>query len=191
VVSRQNDYKTGIFFDPEHWGRKSWHGWERNRDLRNPGDGTFEEIGRATGTDLLTNSRGVAVADFWNRGVLDIAVSASADKHVLLMNELGLKRNWLAVEVVGTKSNRDAVGARIRITANGKRQMREIVLGDGYGSQNSRRQYFGEAALVGDLTVYWLRSDLTQRFQNIAVNRCLQITEGKDEIMEKFHGRTE
>jgi hypothetical protein len=193
VVGKQREYKTGIFFNPTYWGRNSWHGWERNRHLRNRGDGTFEEIGRAAGTDLVTNSRGVAVADFWNRGVLDIAVSASADKHVLLKNEVGLKRNWLAVELVGTKSNRDAVGARIRISVDGKHQMREIVLGDGYGSQNTLRQYFGlgDASLVDDLTVYWPRSDLAQRFRNISVNRCLQITEGKNEILEKFYKTTD
>ncbi|MGH9719220.1 MAG: CRTAC1 family protein, partial [Bryobacteraceae bacterium] len=143
VVSEQKRYKTGIFFDPKHFGRESWHGWERNRHLRNNGDGTFQEIGRAAGTDLIRNSRGVAVADFWNRGALDIAVAASADRHALLKNEIGEKRNWLAVELAGTKSNRDAVGARLSIQVKGKAQMREVVLGDGYGSQNTLRQYFG------------------------------------------------
>src|SRR5947207_2717531 len=95
VVSKQKEYKTGIFFDPKYFGKTSWHGWERNRHLRNNGDGTFTEMGRAAGTDLILNSRGVAVADFWNRGVLDIAVEASTDRHVLLRNEVGEKRNWL------------------------------------------------------------------------------------------------
>ena len=85
VVGSQDQYKTGIFFDPRHFGVQSWHGWERNRYLLNNGDGTFREIGRAAGTDLLANSRGVAVADFWNRGALDIAVAASAARHALLL----------------------------------------------------------------------------------------------------------
>ena len=76
VVTQQKLYKTGIFFDPAHFGHTSWHGWEHNRYMRNRGDGTFEEIGHAAGNDLLLNARGVAVADFWNRGVMDIAVSA-------------------------------------------------------------------------------------------------------------------
>ena len=143
VVSRQKEYKTGIFFNPKYFGKTSWHGWERNRHLRNNGDGTFTEIGRAAGTDLMINSRGVAVADFWNRGVLDIAVASSANRHALLKNDVGGKRNWLGVELVGTKSNRDAVGARVSIVVKGKPQMREVALGDGYGSQNSLRQYFG------------------------------------------------
>jgi ASPIC/UnbV protein/VCBS repeat protein len=187
VVSRQKEYKTGIFFSPAHFGRRSWHGHERNRHLRNNGDGTFTEIGRAAGTDLLLNSRGVAVADFWNRGVLDIAVSASTDRHALLRNEIGMKRNWLGVELVGTKSNRDAVGARVTVRINGKPQMREVILGDGYGSQNSLRQYFGlnDASAVDELTVRWPRSGITQTFRDISGNRIVEVTEGKDSLAEK------
>src|SRR3990172_9883814 len=61
VVSRQKEYKTGIFFDPEHFGRTSWHGYERNRHLRNNGDGSFVQIRRPPRTHLIINSRGVAV----------------------------------------------------------------------------------------------------------------------------------
>ena len=81
VVTNQNVYKTGAFFNPENFGSSSWHGWERNRYLRSNKDGTFTETGNATGTDLLLNSRGVAIADFWNRGVMDIAIAASTDRH--------------------------------------------------------------------------------------------------------------
>lgn len=191
VVSKQKDYKTGIFFDPKYFGKTSWHGWERNRHLRNNGDGTFAEIGRAAGTDLLLNSRGVAVADFWNRGVLDIAVAASTDRHALLKNEIDSKRNWLAVEVVGTKSNRDGVGTRVSISVKGKPQMREVVLGDGYGSQNSLRQYFGisDAAAVDEMVVRWPRSGVVQKFQNVAANRIVQVTEGSYALVEKTYVR--
>jgi hypothetical protein len=191
VVSKQAEYKTGIFFDPEHFGRTSWHGYERKRYLRNNGDGTFTEMGRATGTDLITNARGVAVADFWNRGALDIAVSASADRHALLKNDIQNGRHWLAVELVGTKSNRDAVGARITISVKGKQQMRELVEGDGYGSENSLRQYFGlgDAGVAGELTVHWPRSGITQTFRNVAADRIIEITEGQDEIQEKHYER--
>jgi hypothetical protein len=187
VVSKQAEYKTGIFFDPKHFGNTSWHGYERNRHLRNQGDGTFVEMGRASGSDLIANSRGVAVADFWNRGVLDIAVSASTDRHALLKNELTAGRHWLAVELVGTRSNRDAIGARINILVNGKRQMRELVAGDGYGSQNTLRQHFGlaDAEMVEELTVRWPRTGETQTFLNVAADRIVEITEGGDAIRER------
>ena len=190
VVSRQADYKMGAFFDPKNFGRSSWHGWERNRHLRNQGDGTFEEIGTAAGTDLLLNSRGIAVADFWNRGALDIAVAASTDRHALLRNEVAVadgRHHWLAVELVGTRSNRDAVGARVTVTAGGKRQIREVALGDGYGSQNTLRQHFGlgTADAVDELTVRWPRSGITQRFARVAADRIVEVTEGREGLVEK------
>ena len=92
--------------------------------------------------------------------------------------------SWLAVELIGTKSNRDAVGARITLEAAGKRQMREVVLGDGYGSQNSLRQYFGLGpnTKADSLTVRWPRSGITQTFPNIGANRIIRITEGRSEL---------
>jgi len=187
VVSHQDVYKTGRYFNPEYFGRKSWHGWERNRHLRNNGDGTFTEIGRAAGTDLLTNSRGVAVADFWNRGVMDIAVSASTERHALLRNETPNRRNWLQVELVGVRSNRDAAGVRVTAVVKGKKQTREVVIGDGYASQNSLRQHFGlgDDAIVDELTVRWPRSGIVQTFHQVAGNRIVEVTEGRDTLVEK------
>jgi hypothetical protein len=185
VVGSQAEYKKGTFFDPKHFGKLSWHGWEHNRHLLNRGDGTFQEIGRPAGTDLLTNSRGVALADFWNRGVLDIAVAASADRHALLRNEVGRvgrPRHWLEVELTGTKSNRDAVGARAVVRAGGKMLTREVVAGDGYASQNMLRLHFGlgAAATVDELTVKWPASGIVQHFQNVAADRIVKVTEGGD-----------
>jgi hypothetical protein len=193
VVSKQDVYKTGLFFDPKHFGRTSWHGWERNRHLRNNGDGTFSEIGRGAGTDLVLNSRGIAVADFWNRGALDIAVAASTDRHALLRNEVASKRTWLAVEAVGTKSNRDGVGARVTLRADGKLQTREVVLGDGYGSQNSLRVYFGlnNAGTIDEMTVRWPRSGIVQTFRNIRANRIVQVVEGDGNLVEKHYPERE
>jgi ASPIC/UnbV protein/VCBS repeat protein len=189
VVTNQNVYKTGKFFDPAHFGSSSWHGWERNRYLRSNKDGTFTEVGNATGTDLLMNSRGVAIADFWNRGVMDIAVAASTDRHALLKNCINVARNWLQVELVGTRSNRDAIGARITIFAGGTQQSREIVLGDSYGSQSSLRQHFGlnHHETVDRLVVRWPSSGIVQTFENVAVNRIIEITEGVEKLIEKCY----
>jgi hypothetical protein len=113
---------------------------------------------------------------------MDIAVAASGDRHTLLKNHLGTKRNWLQVELVGRHSNRDAVGARITLYAGGQMQNREVVLGDGYGSQNSLRQHFGldQQAVVEKLIVRWPASKMTQVFENIAANQIVEITEGSD-----------
>jgi hypothetical protein len=189
VVSRMNDYKAGLFFDPKYFGRRSWHGYERNRYLLNRGDGTFLETGRAAGADLLLNSRGVAVADFWNRGKLDIAVAASTDRHALLKNEIETGRHWLGVELVGTTSNRDGVGARVYARTGSGQQLREVVLGDGYGSQNSLRQYFGLGASTGvdTLVVKWPRSGIIQTFKNVAADRIVEVVEGREALAEKHY----
>lgn len=189
VVTNQRIYKTGRYFDPEYFEKSSWHGWERNRYLHNNGDGTFSEIGPASGTDLIRNSRGVAVADFWNRGVMDIAVSSSNDRHSFLRNQVGLGRNWFEVELVGTRSNRDAVGARVSVLVNGGQQFREVVLGDGYGSQNSMRQHFGlcHADYVDKLSVYWPVSNTTQTFVHVAANQIVEVREGSDQLTVKHY----
>jgi hypothetical protein len=190
VVNDHRKYKSGYFFDPQNYHGVSWHGWEHNRHLRNNGDGTFSEIGRAADTDLIMNSRGVAFADFWNRGVLDIAVAASTDHHALLRNEVGLKRNWIAVEVNGAAgrlpdgTNRDGVGARVTVRAGGKSQMREVVLGDGYGSQNSLRLYYGlgDARQADEIVVRWPRSGRQQTFRNVAAGAMYRLVEGETEL---------
>jgi len=190
VASRQDLYKRGVLFDPQYFAGRSWHGWERNRFLRNDRDGTFSEIGHAVGADLLLNSRGVAVADFWNRGVEDVAVAASEDRHALLANLGTAGRHWLEVEVVGgaghlpAGTNRDGVGARLTLTAGDLRQTREVILGDGYGSQNSLRQHFGlgRASRVDTLTVRWPRSGRVQTFRDVPVDRIVRVVEGEGSL---------
>jgi hypothetical protein len=120
---------------------------------------------------------------------MDIAVAASADCHALLKNEVGLNRNWLQVELVGTGSNRDAVGARVTLYAEGKRQSREIVLGDGYGSQNSLRQHFGldHHQVVDKLVVSWPTSGTVQVFEQVPANEIVEVTEGNDRLVTKTY----
>ncbi len=185
VVGSQKQYKSGIFFDPQHFGTRSWHGWERNRHLRSngldaQGKLTFTEIGRPAGTDLLTNSRGIAVADFWNRGVLDIAVAASTDRHALLRNEVGRHRHWLELQLRGVRSNRDAVGARVSVRTTGGQALREVVAGDGYASENSLRLHFGlgTATRVESLHVRW-PSGSVQELGPVAADQVYELVEGE------------
>jgi hypothetical protein len=96
--------------------RRSWHGYERNRYLRNDGPAggrvTFREVGHAAGTDLVRNSRGIAIADFWNRGRLT-SPSPPGRSSRPLRNEIDNGHGWLEVELVGRRANRDAVGTRV------------------------------------------------------------------------------
>ena len=144
----------------------------------------------------MLNSRGTAVADFWHRGVLDIAVAASTDQHALLRNDISPNRNWLVVKLIGAAgelaqgTNRDAVGARVSVYANGIQQTREVVLGDGYASQSTLHLHFGldQAEQVDEMIVRWPRSGMVQRFAHITANRYYELQEGQEQLVEKSYG---
>ncbi len=156
AVAHIKDYKTGKFYSDEFRGDISWNGYEHNVLMRNEGkdsNGTlqFTDIGMAVGADDIKDTRGMAVADFDNDGALDIITNtnpgdsgdATKARPALLHNNIGARRNWLAVELEGTKSNRDAVGAMVTIETGGEKQLRLLSAGSGFASQNSARLYFG------------------------------------------------
>ncbi|MGH9361995.1 MAG: CRTAC1 family protein, partial [Thermoanaerobaculia bacterium] len=153
----------------------------------NDGAGRFLDVAPLVGVTETHDGRAVALGDFWNRGALDVAVAASGDRHALLRNQLGPRRSWLQVELVGTRSNREAVGARVTARAGRLRQTREVVLGDGYGSQNALRLHFGLAGArrVDELVVRWPASGIVQRFRDVAAGRIYEIREGEDRLVEK------
>jgi hypothetical protein len=101
--------------------------------------------------------RGLATADFDKDGDLDIAISHLNEPLALLENRFRKKNHALAVELVGTQSNRDAVGARLELKCGGKKVVRQITGGSSYLSHNSRIAHFPlpDAAPPDSLTVYW------------------------------------
>jgi hypothetical protein len=127
---------------------------------------------------------------------LDIAVAASTDRHALLRNEISPHRNWLVVKLIGAAgerangTNRDAVGARVMVRANGIQQMREVILGDSYGSQSTLHLHFGldQAAQADEMIVRWPRSGIVQRFVHITANRYYEIKEGQDQLLARPYG---
>ena len=142
----------------------------------------------ATGADDIRDGRGMATADFDNDGDLDIVVNNNVGdsgreelaRAVLLRNDVGARRGWLAVELRGTDSNPDAVGATVTIESGGTRQLRLVTAGSGYASQQSARLYFGlgEQARVDSLTVRWPRGRV-ERFENVGARQLVRITEGR------------
>ena len=197
AVAHIKDYKAGKFYQDEFRGDISWNGYEHKVLLRNEGkdaNGTlqFTDIAMALGADDIKDVRGMAVADFDNDGALDIIMNsnpgdsgdATKARPALLRNNIGAKRNWLAVELVGTQSNRDAVGAMVTIETAGAKQLRLVSAGSGFASQNTERLYFGlnDKTLVDVLTVRW-PSGRIETFRSIGdqpinANRVIRITEG-------------
>ena len=199
AVAHIKDYKTGKFYRDEFRGDISWNGYEHNVLMRNEGkdsSGTlqFTDIGMAVGADDIKDTRGMAVADFDNDGALDIITNtnpgdsgdASKARPALLRNNIGARRNWLAVELEGTQSNRDAVGAMVTIETGGEKQLRLLSAGSGFASQNSARLYFGlnDKTQVDALTVRW-PSGRVERFENIKAKALVRIVEGsKIEVVQ-------
>jgi hypothetical protein len=197
AVAHIKDYKTGKFYRDEFRGDISWNGYEHNVLLRNEGRDAngqlrFTDVAMATGADDIKDARGMATADFDNDGDLDIVVNnnpgdsgrAELARATLLRNNVGARRNWLAVELRGSGSNRDAVGALVTVEAGGQKHLRLVGAGSGFASQHSQRLYFGlgDQTQVSALIVRW-PNGRTERFERIGeqpieTRRLLRITEG-------------
>jgi enediyne biosynthesis protein E4 len=155
---------------------------QRNQLFANLGDGRFEERSESLGAGMaLENvSRGAAFGDYDDDGDVDIFVVNSTARADLLRNEGGSgKGNWLRVQTVGTRSNRDGVGARIELRAGGLHQIREIKTGSGLYGQNDMRASFGlgQHPRIEILEVRW-PSGVVDRLHDITANRTLTIKEG-------------
>jgi len=156
----------------------------RQRKLlyRNLGDGRFEDVTSAAGPDMARprSSRGSAAADLYNDGRLAVAVNELHETPSLLIPEAPVKNHWLGVRLVGTKSNRDGIGARVEIEAGGMRQIDEVRSGGSYLSQSDLRLHFGlgGAARVDRVSVRW-PSGTVDRISGIPANRHVILEEGK------------
>jgi hypothetical protein len=159
-----------------------WNGGTKTGYLESGGDDRgFFEVEDAAGDALrLPNvGRGLAVADYDRDGAPDILITRNGGLALLLKNNGGLHNRWLAVQLQGTRSNRDAVGAKIIIRVAGERQVRHVGASSSYLSQDDLVQLFGLGAheKVEELEVWW-PSGLRQKFQNIAAGQMLRIVEG-------------
>src|SRR5256885_132867 len=124
----------------------------------NQGNGRFVDISSNAGAaiSMALNSHGVAAADFDNDGAVELLVNNSHDAPSLLKN-LGEHGKWILVRLIGTRSNPDAIGARVTLTVNGRRQMQEVRSGGGYNSQSDFRLHFGlgKAQLIEGMEIRW------------------------------------
>jgi hypothetical protein len=155
---------------------------QRNLVLRNEGNGRFSDVSRQSGPGFAIEkvSRTLAAADIDNDGDLDLLITNNAGQADLLRNDATRDSNALLVRLVGTKSNRNAVGARLRLTAGGKTQVREVRGGSSYLGQHDLRVHFGlaRATAIERLEVRW-PSGQTETIPSPGVNQIVTITEGK------------
>lgn len=168
--------------DAAQWppfGDKSLSGYERECVFVNRGDGTFVDVAAHVGVESTYDGRGVAAVDLDNNGTMDL-VMAHQGAPVLVYRNSNLSGNhWLLVRLQGRQpSNRDAVGARIRVRAGGRTQTAERDGGNSFAGQSDPRVHFGlgQAAVIEELEVRW-PSGQVQRLVNSPADQVLELTE--------------
>ena len=176
-LGRRLGEKNGYLLDI---GTHSLNGRERNVLFRNNGDETFTEVGWVNGADRIEDGRGVAGFDYDEDGRLDVVLRNFRAPAELLRNS-GALRHWVGFELVGTRSNRDAVGARIRVRTGDHWQTRVVKVGSGYLSASSRRQHFGlgNSARVDQVEIDWPSGARTV-LHDLAADRRYNIIENAE-----------
>jgi tetratricopeptide (TPR) repeat protein len=152
----------------------------------NLGNGRFREISRECGEFFRGEylGRGAARLD-WNRDGLPDLVVVHHDRPVaLLLNETERPGHRLVIELHGVESNRDAIGARLRVTAGGRTQVLEVCGGDGYCATNERRQVIGAGSAdeISEIQITW-PSGRVDRWSNLRADIVLTLIEGRPPVL--------
>jgi enediyne biosynthesis protein E4 len=150
-----------------------------------PGEGgarRFRDVTASAGAALNIPrlARGLAVGDFDGDGDPDLLVSVNNGPALLLENQGPPRGHWLAVRLIGTRSNRDGIGARVRVTAGARTQNGWVRSGGSYGSEDERVARFGlgDAARAERVEVRW-PSGSVDRLMGITANQTLIVREGQ------------
>jgi hypothetical protein len=137
---------SAIIADAANWppmkGR-SLSGYQRKRVWINDGLGRFTDVAQVVGVRDTNDGRAVALADFGNRGALDVIVANQRGPLLIYRNHPAPERHWIQFELEGTASNRSAIGARVEVHWNGRLQAQEVSAATGFSSQNQRRLHYG------------------------------------------------
>ncbi|HEV2472185.1 MAG TPA: CRTAC1 family protein, partial [Chthonomonadales bacterium] len=153
---------------------------ERPLLFHNLGGERFAEVGISSGFTNLIVGRGAAYADIDNDGDLDVGLFANASRFLLYRNDGGNRNHWIRFRTVGTRSNRDGIGAVIRIQSAGVTQMQQVHSGGSYLSECQREPTFGlgSAPGIGSATISWPSGAVT-RTGPLAAGAQYLATEGR------------
>jgi hypothetical protein len=154
---------------------------EPNAVFHNLGDGKFLDVTAEAGADFQTPAahRGLAYGDFDNDGKIDLVVSVLNGRAEVFHNVTQNRNHWLTLQLKGTKSNRMAIGARLKLTAiDGRVQYNHVSTSTGYACSSDPRVHFGldTALAVKELEIRW-PSGRVQLLRDIGVDRLVKVTE--------------
>jgi len=148
---------------------------------RNNGDGRFSDMSATGGAAIAASasSRGLAVGDLWNDGRISAVINNMNAPPSLLVNQARSSNHWIAFRTVGTKSNRDGIGANISVKAAARTLVDEVRSGSSYISNNDMRVHFGLGSVnkVDWVQVRW-PSGLVERFEGLPVDTIQTLKEG-------------
>jgi hypothetical protein len=122
---------------------KSQSGHQQNMIWLNDGNGNFLDASKDVCEEATLDSRAVALADLWNRGVLDVIVASMNQGLLVYKNQVDTSNKWISFSLEGTTSNKSAIGAAVILYWNGKKQAQVVTGGIGFCSQNQRALHFG------------------------------------------------
>ena len=149
---------------------------------RNLGNGKFQDVSAQMGPGISErfSSRGAAFGDYLNNGSIDALVLNLNDLPSLLRNEGGNRQNWIKVKLIGTKCNRTAIGARVRVITGKHVQMDEVSSGGSVMSQNDLRLHFGlgKNEFADMIEVKWPTTQKLEHFPHVKANQIITIREG-------------
>ena len=149
---------------------------------KNLGNGRFKDVSPEMGPGITEHfsSRGAAIGDFDNDGGMDALILNMNDLPSLLHNT-GTRGNWIKLKLIGTKCNRTAIGARVRVTTGTHTQMDEVHSGTSVMSQGDLRLHFGlgKSQVADVIEVKWPTTQKVERFTQVRANQILTIREGE------------
>jgi enediyne biosynthesis protein E4 len=172
---------SSIIADAANWPAfdgRSLAGYQPKRVWVNDGAGRFADVAHAVGVTESYDGRAVALADLWNRGVLDVVVANQNGPLLVYKNTVAPENAWIQFELEGTKSNRSAIGAQVALYWAGQRQLQEASGGSGFAAQNQRRLHFGlgKNERVEKVVIRW-PSGTVQQIDQPAVRRLHKLKE--------------